>query len=192
MMNKLVQGALVLASLGGLLGCEEQPDPYFIDGTSIGEVTFTPTDTSMGIHPSQAVLLDENNPFRKLEISLDGKFQIEANGSNAAAFYGWATVLARQPTGEHQFFAAVNLAQMVQNREVENRSLETVRLMAIRAFQSVLDNFPDSVTFDETGTISFPLAPGAYFAIVDLGGTPTGGWVVVETPDGIPTVVKVD
>ena len=35
-------GALVLASLGGLLGCEEQPDPYFIDGTSIGEVTFTP------------------------------------------------------------------------------------------------------------------------------------------------------
>ena len=191
MMKKLVQSALVLASVGGLMGCEDQPDPYFIDGTLIGEVTFTPTDTSMGVHPSQAVLLDHNNPFRNLEISVEGKFAIEANGSNAAAFYGWATVLARQATGEHQFFAAANLLQMFEAREVDNRSLETVREMAIDGFQSVLDNFPDSVTFDETGTVEFPLAPGAYFAIEQLGGTPQGGWEVVETPDGV-TVVKVD
>lgn len=192
MIKKLLQSALVLASLGGLLGCEDQPEPHYIDGTLLDEVTFTPTNTSMGIHPSQAVLEDENNPFRNLEISVEGKFDIEANGSNAAAFYSWATVLARQPTGEHQFFTAVNLAQMFQNREVDNRSLETVREMAIAAYQSVLDNFPDSVTFDESGTFAFPLAPGAYFGILDLGGAPPLGWVVVETPDGIPTVVKVD
>lgn len=191
-MKKHVHTALAVAATCGLLGCEDQPDPAYIDGTVLDEVTFTPTDTNMGIHPSNTVLFDENNPFRNLEISVEGKFDIESNGSNAAAFYSWATVLARQPTGEHQFFTAVNLQQMFENREVDNRSLEVVQDMAIGAYQSVLDNFPDSVTFDETGTVSFPLAPGAYFGILALGGTPQGGWVAVETPDGQVTVVKVD
>jgi len=191
-MNKLVHMALVATALVGIAACEDQPDPAFRDGILIGEVTFTPTDTNAGIHPSNVVLADEGNPFRNVEISLEGKFEIEANGSNAAAFYGWATVLARQPTGEHQFFAASNLAQMFQNREVDNRDLETVREMAIAAYQSVLDNFPNSVTFDESGTVSFPLAPPSYFGIVDLGGTPQGGWIEIQTADGQTTVVRID
>jgi hypothetical protein len=182
---------LLLALAATTTGCPDQPDPYFRDGIDLQEVTFTVTDTDMGIFPNESVLDDEGNPFRNVPIDLDAKFLINDEGNNAAGFYSWATVLARQPTGEHQFYTGTKLQGLYESREVANEELETVRDMAIRAYQSVLDNFPASVTYDETGTIAYPLAPGAYYGIVSLGGTPEGGWVVVSTPDGGATVVQV-
>ena len=67
-----------------------------------------------------------------------------------------------------------------------------VRDMTIAAFQSVLDNFPGSVTFDVTGTIPFSLPPLAYREIVDMGGTVENGWVLIETANGGAEVIRRD
>ena len=65
-----------------------------------------------------------------------------------------------------------------------------VRGLAIDGYQSVLDNFPDSVTYDATGTIAYPLAPSAYAGIEALGGTVEGGWVRIPQDDGSTVVVQ--
>ena len=59
-----------------------------------------------------------------------------------------------------------------------------MREMAIGAYQSVLDNFPDAVSYDSKGKTFFELVTSAFNGIIELGGTPTGGWVLVQGPDG--------
>ena len=82
-----------------------------------------------------------------------------------------------------QFYAALNL-QLIYDRELAPADRrEWVRAQAIRGFQTVLDVFPDSVTWDASGTIAYDLATMAYKAIVALGGVPEG-WILVETADG--------
>ncbi|MEZ4472835.1 MAG: hypothetical protein R3F60_19020 [bacterium] len=65
-----------------------------------------------------------------------------------------------------------------------------MRDLAIAAFQAVLDDFPESVTFDATGTLAFGLATPAYEGIVELGGVPQGGWTLVATADGGRVAVR--
>ena len=188
MMTRQLLSGMAIAVL--CTGCPDQPDPRFRDGVDLKAVTFTVTDVDMGIHPTQSILDDKGNPFRNSPIDLEAKFLIEDEGNNAAGFYGWGTVLAREPTGEHQYYAATKLQGLYEDREVENRRLETVRDMGVRAYQSVRDNFPDSVSYDETGRFSWRLAPLAYHGILELGGVVQGGWEEVVTADGGTTVVK--
>ena len=86
------------------------------------------------------------------------------------AFYGWASVLAFQPTGEHQYYAASNLKAIYQKEECPPEYLETVKEMAIAAYNSVLTNFPDSISYLADGVTSFPLAPLAEQGIAELNG----------------------
>ncbi len=158
-------------------------------GFNVSGLTFEVFDDTEGIHPSQVVLVNERNPFRNVSIDLEASFDILANGGNAGAFYAWATLLARTPTGERQFFAAQQLANIYEAEEVDEEDLETVRLMAIAGFQAVLDDFPSDVTFDATGNIPFELATPAYLGIDDLGGRVEGGWILVDSPTG-PKAVK--
>ena len=53
-----------------------------------------------------------------------------------------------------------------------------------------LESFLDDVTFDETGTYSFPVAPLAYEALTELGGDTTG-YALITTDDGQQVVVQV-
>jgi hypothetical protein len=62
--------------------------------------------------------------------------------------------------------------------------------MTVRAYQSVLDNFPDAVSYLADGVTFFPLNILAYDAIVELGETPTGGWVVVTSEEGDRVLIK--
>jgi hypothetical protein len=62
--------------------------------------------------------------------------------------------------------------------------------LAIRAYQAVLDNFPESVTYDPTGKIPYSLATMSLQGILGLGGTPQGGWVLVKGEDGADHAVK--
>ncbi len=178
-MKKLLIIAIALI----VVGCDTDPVEFRF-GENITGLRFELFDESEGIHPSEVVLINENNPFRNVAISNESKFKILAEGGNAGGFYAWATLLARIPTGEHQFYAGQKLADIFAANEVDEEDLETVREMAVAGYQSVLDNFPDSVTFDATGTLSFRLATPAYKGIVELGARVQGDWVLVTTPDG--------
>ena len=183
--------AALLSLLAGVaLGCSEAEAPEYVFGDNLNAVRFEVTSTDLGIHPSEAVLADPNNPFYDQFLG-ELKWEVHASAGNVPAFYGWATMLVFEPIGENQYYAATRLRDIYYSGEYPEGDGEVVRSMAIRAFQSVLDNFPDSVTFDATGTIPYRLAPLAYNEIIALGGTVQGNWVVVQLDDtGATTVVQ--
>ena len=176
-------GLLVLAA-----SCGEAPEYRF--GQNISGIQFVFFDESEGIFPSRVTLQNPNNPFRKSTPSDDTKFDILANGGNAGAFYAWATILTSIPIGENQYFTAVKLRDIYLSNEVAEEDRETVRQMAVNAFQALLDCFPDSVLFDATGTFTFRLATLSYLAILDLNGVPEGDWQLVEDTSGNPVAVR--
>ena len=133
-----------------------------------------------GIHPSQTVLQDEGNPFRA-GLGPETKWLIESHddtipeyAGSIPRFYAWATMTAYEPTGENQLYTGMALSDMW-TFENKGADLVFVRQMAIDAFQSVLDNFPDSVLRAD-GVTFFPLAPLPTTAS-STGGEPQGGWV---------------
>jgi hypothetical protein len=181
----------VATVLLALCACGEQPDPSYRYGHDLSNWSFVLSNVNMGIHPDDSVADDANNPFRRGAIGEQTKWDINDVANHAAGFYSWGTLLVRQPTGEHQYYTAGKLARLYLDREIENADLEPVRDMGIRAYQSLLDNFPSSVSYDTSGIYAFRLAPLAYQGILDLGGTVKGGWIEVTTPDGKTTVVQV-
>jgi hypothetical protein len=83
-----------------------------------------------------------------------------------------------------------NLLAVYQNGEASQLELPRVREQAIRAYQSVLDNFPDAVTYDATGTFAYDLVTPAYKGITEMGGTVQGGWTLVKLTNGQDRAVK--
>lgn len=170
-----------------LAGCIEQP-PDYVYGQDLDDLELVLWTRSVGVYPDTSILDDPNNPF---VYGMDGevKWDLLADGAMIPSFYAWGTSLAYIPTGENQFYTALSLAEIYIHQEAAEEDLYFVWALAIDGFQAVLDHFPDSVTYDATGTIATPLAPWAYDAIVALGGTPEGSWVVVPNEDGGTTVV---
>lgn len=178
----------LLALLLTLGACGDDSDYQF--GSNISSLKFELYSDDEGIFPSDVVLSNPRNPFRKEVISADTKWKILASGGNAGAFYAWATLLAREPTGEHQYYTATKLRDIYNSHEVEGPDNETVRTMAIAGFQAVLDFFPDSLTFDATGTQTFRLATPALIGILDLNGDVQGGWILVTDANGELVAIK--
>ncbi len=173
---------LLLAAAVGISGCYDRAG--FVYGESLEGLTLQLHAPDEGIHPDTSVLDDPNNPFAHAQPGAETKWDIQSSGHHVAAFYAWATLLAREPGGEAQFYVGNNLVAVYQNGEASQEALPQVRAQAIRAFQSVLDSFPESVTYDATGTLAYELVTPAYKAIVDLGGTVQGGWVLMRTSNG--------
>ncbi len=96
-----------------------------------------------GIFPEECVLENPENPYRTANVTDETKFQLSDEAPSAKSrYYVWATALARQPTGENQYFTAISL------HEVFGESASpTTRDQAIKAYRSVLDNFFFSATF---------------------------------------------
>lgn len=143
-----------------------------------------------GIYPSEDVLDEPQNPFVRSPIGDQTKWHISMSAPFPAVFYCWATMLAREPTGEHQFHAANLLKLVYNNEQALEPHLPIIRQMAIAGFQAVLDHFPDSVTYLADGETSIRLAPFAYQGIKDLGGSPQGDWYEVILEDGKTTVIN--
>ncbi len=139
-----------------------------------------------GVHPSRAVLQDPGNPFDARVLGT--KWDILASDC-APGFYAFATALALQPTGEHQFYTAWCMQQLVDTARLRPEDDHAGWQIAVDGYQQVLDAFPGSVTYDAAGTSSWPLAPLAYDAIVALGATPVG-WIAVEGTDGEVVIVQ--
>ncbi len=187
--SKLSLAGCILSAAVILAGCEIEPASYQY-GFNITGLRFKLYSDEVGVHPNQDVLLDSNNPFVDYGVGSETKWDILASAGNAATFYAWATLLAQQPTGEHQFYTAIALRGIAESGEVSTEDTTRVRKLAIRGFQSVLDNFPESVTFDASGEQSFRLATFAFNEIIALGGKVEGDWILVATPNGGTAAVR--
>ena len=180
---------LVVASLGLAMvtGCEEQPDPAFVYGEQLGGLEFVVFDPDQGVHPNTSITRHPENPFSN-GISLETKFEVGAAGV-VAGFYGWATALVQEPTGEHQFYAASAARDIYVSQRAAPEDLVYARDIAVRGYQNVLTEFTGAVTYDATGTVAYPLSAQAIDGIVSLGGTVPTGWSVVEDANGVRTAV---
>lgn len=169
--------------------CVEAP-PYFYAEKITGR-DFVPIDDTVGVYPSSSVLDDPQNPFALRGIGDETKWEVESHGDPVAGFYAWATLLATQATGEHQYYTALNLKAIYDRSRVSEEHRELVLSLASDGFQAVLDHFPESATYDATGEIPYGLATLAYQALIDLGVAPRGGWVLASTPEGAQVALKV-
>ncbi len=159
-------------------GCESPDDG---DGRPVDTILL-PTDTllnlasdDVGINREQCVLEDPENPFRFTPIiefvndeNPGNKFdlfnQIPAGPTGAKSrFYFWATALAQRQSGENQFYTALALHELW-----DLNSDPIIQEQALKAYQSVLDNFFGSVTVftcceevrppdDPRGPVAFPI-----------------------------------
>ena len=139
-----------------------------------------------GVHPSASVLANPGNPFDPRV--LDVKWEILASDC-APGFYAFATALAVQPTGEHQYYTAWCMQQLVDAARLRPEDDARGWTIAVEGYQQVLDAFPGSVTYDASGAYAWPLAPLAYAGILALGATPVG-WTSVEDENGDTVLVR--
>ena len=110
--------------------------------------------------------------------------------SPIGGFYAFGSSLVAIPTGEHQFYTAKQLHSIYDQRLADPQDIAMIREMAIRGYQSTLDNFSGAVTYDTTGRFAFEVGPLAIDGIHALGGDVLNGWVQVTTTDGGTTVVR--
>jgi hypothetical protein len=146
-------------------------------GVDLSTLEFNYYSPQMGVHPDASVLEDPNNLFSD-GMTSETKWVLEAEkdrpGHTVACFYAWATELAYDPQGEHQYYTAAALHDMYLRQESEPGDIYSVRDLAIDGYQALLDHFPGSVSYLADGATTFDLEPLACQAIVDLGGTPEG------------------
>ena len=185
--------ALALATALGtaLGGCFQDPGD-FVFGFQTTGLTYEFFDEDEGVFPSDITLINPNNPFRNSAPGAATKFSILADGGAVASYYAFATLLATETTGEHQFFTAVSAQRVVESGSLDLATENELRTIAIRGYQAMLDNFPDARTFPANGVDSFELATAAYVGIVELGGTPQGDWVLVDAPSNLPNGFDLD
>ncbi|MBV71799.1 MAG: hypothetical protein CMH52_10715 [Myxococcales bacterium] len=186
-MKTIITRVTLWVGLLCIVACGETGE--FLYGAQFEALSLNTNDPSLGIHPSQTVLNDPNNPFRFERSGEETKWDIESARQPIAAFYSWATWLATEPTGEHQYYVGLNLKAIYQRNLVPESDGETVRQLAIAAFRSVLDNFPDAVTYDITGTVAYPIRPDAFRALESLGGDPSP-WSLVVDLNGEEVLVR--
>ncbi len=156
---------MVLSGLLILSGCEERDSA---DGIVINEIIL-PTDVvlnlfceDVGIFDETCVLDDPENPYAlvaTLEFDVNNddpnqptKFDLLQNippgpSGAKARFYLWATALARQGSGENQWYTANALYELFDANSNPGSKDEIVRAQALKAYRSVLDNYWGSVTF---------------------------------------------
>ena len=180
--------SLIAVAVLASIGCTKMP--AYLYGRDFSNLTFHAFSPNVGVHPDRTILDDPNNPFATDPPTDDGKWVLEANAGPVAAFYSWATLDDGNPNGEAQFYTAHDLQQIFRTGQASTDQLPVAQDLAIRGYQSVLDHFPTSVTYDATGKIAFSLATMAYQGIVGLGGTVQGGWKLVKAEDGSDVAVK--
>lgn len=195
-----------LTAAVALTGCEIEA-PEFRFGIPLAGLEFELYSSEAGIHPNDDVLGDPNNPFRDVGYpALATRFEIRDAVGPVASFYAWASALTVEATGENQYYAAEALEAIYQAELVAEEQLPTVRQMAIDAYQSQLDNFPDALSFQDPprllpdGTPDlvnpgnersfFRLATLSYQAIVRLGERVQGDWVLLVDAEGNPVAVR--
>jgi len=180
--------ALIALASVALVACEEAPPPRYEYGMVLDDLELQLISDTVGVWPDRSVIFDPNNPFRS-GISVEGKFEAFRAG-HIAGFYGFASALANEPTGENQYYTARSLADVHRRRLADPDDLALVRQLAIAGFQNVLDEFTGAISFtDATARTPIDLMPLAIIGIEELGATPANGWKLVEIRDETGAVV---
>jgi len=126
-----------------IFGCDPK------DGNML-EVIDLPTDYELilfseneGVHPDISVLDNPENPYADASINMENVWDLYADCPSAKSkFYLWATILAKIPVGEHQYFTAKSLHELYTVGSSEN-----AKEQAKKAYRATLDYFFDSVTW---------------------------------------------
>ena len=154
-----------------LLACANDPATWSY-GEDLTQLSIVPIAWNEGVYPDTSVLDDPANPFAD---GIDAEMKWEILSTDCVpGFYAFATALAYQPTGEHQFYTAQCLQTVYDGARLAPEDTYWGWSAAVRGYQVVLDEFRDDVTYDATGTIAYPLAPLAWQAILAMGATPEG------------------
>lgn len=120
----------VLLLAGPAPSCLDAPEYFY--GYDLTDTRLVLYVLEMGVYPNTAVLSDPNNPFRfDPPGSTDTKFALLTYANSSAAFYAWATLLATQPNGEHQYYTAQLAQRIYDNRELRAVELPLVRDIAL-------------------------------------------------------------
>lgn len=168
-------------------GCSIPPGTYRY-GTDLTDLAFLPYSPDEGVHPDVSVMSDPNNPFLQ-GIGEETRWDVLASGP-VHGFYAMATALVQVPTGENQYYTAASAQGIYEGELAADEDLWLARDLAVRGYRVVLDEFTDDVTYDETGTYAWSVAPLAYEALLELGGD-TSGYALVTGDDGQQSVVQV-
>lgn len=173
---------LPLAAAITLSACGDDFVPF--EGIFLSSLPFNFFSEDCGIHPNDDILADPGNPFAEIPVSDETAFDIRFGGGGpVGTYYAWGTNLAVGANGERQFYTAEALKGIFDEDLFSPGLRETVRSMAIRAFQAQLDFFPDATNFDRFGAKQFRYATSSFKSIVELGGEVNGDWVLVRTVD---------
>lgn len=146
--NMNILAALILAGAMVFLttACGE------VDGGKIQNEVPLPVDSRLdlfcedvGIFEERCVLNDPANPYARVSVTEDNKFELNDDAPSAKSkFYLWATALAKGAgiPGENQYYTALSLHELY----AESGS-PVIREQAKKAYRSVLDNYFDAPTF---------------------------------------------
>ena len=163
-MSVFLLGAFALV----FAGCAEERD---VSDGELANTIILPTDTllnlaceNVGINDETCILDDPENPYRNTATfefdrnNPDGpsKFdlfdELPAGPTGAKArFYLMASALARFPSGENQWYTARALHELYTYNQDE-----LIRLQALKAYRSNLENFFGSVSFFTEFGVTFP------------------------------------
>ena len=138
----LVAGSMILLTAG----CSE------VDGGTVQNTVELPIDSTLnfrcedeGIYLEPCVLDNPENPYAKVAVTEDNKFDLSDEAPSAKSrYYLWATALAKGAgiPGENQYYTALSLHEVY----AESAS-PTTRDQAKKAYRSVLDNYFLAPTF---------------------------------------------
>jgi hypothetical protein len=138
----LVAGSMILLTAG----CSE------VDGGTVQNTVELPIDSTLnfrcedeGIYLEPCVLDNPENPYAKVAVTEDNKFDLSVEAPSAKSrYYLWATALAKGAgiPGENQYYTALSLHEVY----AESAS-PTTRDQAKKAYRSVLDNYFLAPTF---------------------------------------------
>ncbi len=158
---------LLLLAILLIQNCVKEPplEPHPQGKIESDPEEFTLYSKNTGIHPDTSVLDDPNNIFADISISMDFKWDVASYANSAEKFYMWATVLARGPHGEPQFYTGVALEGLGLTQQ------------AIRAYQAILKYFPNDITILADGSEQV-ISEWAINNIENLGGTVEGYAIV--------------
>ena len=83
---------------------------------------------------------------------------MQSLGDPKLAYYAFASALTRVPTGENQYYVGINLKRLSDLNLVVPGKERMVRDMAIKAFETVIQQFPNDLTYEADGETSYNVA----------------------------------
>lgn len=194
-MKKILLLITVISMFTGLSCSSSSPTEIkYSESIDLSKVTYNvPNDTNEGIYPSKAVLDNEKNPFRNVLVDMRSfkwdveNFTYNSTDSSALKYYCWATCLAQDPNGLAQFHVAERLKEIYKS-EKDPTKKEEIRKRAVRAYYSVLANFPDARQYGKDGH-SWNLLVGSVKSIKSIGKNADSYPFEIEVTPGNDTIV---